>query len=112
LFLDEVAERPYRLHRMLTQLHLSGRLSNAAAIVFGQLPRCDEPGGKVTARDVILDVLATARSNGGFHRPALFGFPSRHPVPPTVSLPLGVQTAVVGQPDEPRVIVEEAAASE
>ncbi len=55
LFLDEVGERPYRLHRMLTQLRLSGRLASASALVFGQWPRCDEPGGAVTARSVIAD---------------------------------------------------------
>ena len=43
LFLDDVAERPYRLDRMLTQLRLSGILERAAAIVFNALPRCDEP---------------------------------------------------------------------
>src|SRR5829696_8660646 len=31
LFIDEVAERPYRIDRMLTQLRLSGLLSRAAA---------------------------------------------------------------------------------
>src|SRR6185295_11897069 len=45
LFIDEVAERPYRLDRMLTQLRLSGLLGRAAGVVFGELPRCDEPGG-------------------------------------------------------------------
>ena len=43
LFLDEVGERPYRLHRMLTQLRLSGRMASAAALVFGQLPRATSP---------------------------------------------------------------------
>ena len=64
LFLDEVDERPYRLHRMLMQLRLSGRLRRAAAIVFGELPGCDEPGGKVTARDVVRDVHATISGPG------------------------------------------------
>ena len=45
LFIDEVAERPYRLDRMLTQLRLSGLLGRAVGVVFGELPRCDEPGG-------------------------------------------------------------------
>ena len=44
LFIDEVGERPYRLDRMLTQLYLSGILSRAAGLVFGELPRCDEAG--------------------------------------------------------------------
>ena len=106
LFLDEVAERPYKLHRMLMQLKLSGRLEKAAAMVFGQLPRCDEPGGKVDARDTIRDAVT------GFPGPVLFGFPSGHTTTPLVSLPLGVQTKVIASPESPRLVFEEAAASD
>jgi muramoyltetrapeptide carboxypeptidase len=106
LFLDEVAERPYRLHRMITQLRLSGRLAHAAAIVFGQLPQCDEPGGKVTAREVIRDAIE------GFAGPVLFGFPSGHTTSPLISLPLGVRAKVIASPDSPRLVIEEAAAGD
>jgi muramoyltetrapeptide carboxypeptidase len=105
LFLDEVNERPYRLHRMLMQLRLSGRLAQAAAVVFGELPGCDEPGGRVTARDVIADVL------DGFPGPVLIGFPSGHTISPAISVPLGVRTAVVGDVARPRIVFEEAAAA-
>jgi len=107
LFLDEVNERPYRLHRMLTQLRLSGRLQRAAAVVFGELPGCDEPGGKITARDVIKDVLLQ-----GFQGPVLFGFPSGHSTSPSLSMPLGVQVRVVGNPHQPVVVFDEAAAAD
>jgi muramoyltetrapeptide carboxypeptidase len=106
LFLDEIGERPYRLHRMLTQLRLSGRLASASAVVFGQLPRCDEPGGTVTARDVVRDVLE------GFPGPVLFGFPSGHTTTPLVSLPFGVRARVDAAPHTARVILEEAAAAD
>ena len=104
LFLDEVGERPYRLHRMLTQWRMTGRLRQAAAIVFGQLPRCDEAGGAVTARDAIVDALA------GFPGPVLMGFPSGHTTTPLVTLPLGVEAQVVADGGAPRLIIEEAAA--
>jgi muramoyltetrapeptide carboxypeptidase len=106
LFLDEVAERPYRIHRMLMQLRLSGRMARASAIVFGQMPKCDEPGGKVTVRDIVRDGVI------GFRGPVLFGFPSGHTTTPLVSLPLGVQTRVIASPDSPRLVFEEAAASD
>jgi len=106
LFLDEVNERPYRLHRMLTQLRLSGRLAGASAVVFGQLPGCDEPGGAVRAVDVVRDVL------DGFPGPVLLGFPSGHTTTPLVSLPLGVATRVVAAPPKQEIIIEESAASE
>jgi muramoyltetrapeptide carboxypeptidase len=50
LLFDEVAERPYRLDRMMLQLRQSGLLARAGAVVVGELPRCDEPGGGATAR--------------------------------------------------------------
>ena len=105
LFIEEVNERPYRLHRMLTQLRLSGRLARAAAVIFGQMPGCDEPGGQFHARDAIRDVLT------GFMGPVLYGFPSGHTTTPTLSLPLGVTVRVVGHPTLPRVVFEEAAAA-
>jgi muramoyltetrapeptide carboxypeptidase len=106
LFIDEVHERPYRLHRLLTQWRLAGRLASAAALVFGQLPRCDEPGGGVTAADVVREFAE------GFPGPVLLGFPSGHtttPTTPLVSLPLGVAVRVVAT-RTPALVFEEAAA--
>jgi muramoyltetrapeptide carboxypeptidase len=103
LFIDEVAERPYRLDRMLTQLRLSGCLARASALVFGELPRCDEPGeSPVTARDVITRVLAD------FSGPVLFGLPSGHTTGACLTLPFGVRARVVTGP-RPAVIIEESA---
>jgi muramoyltetrapeptide carboxypeptidase len=102
LFLDEVGERPFRIDRMLTQLRLAGLLGRASAVVFGELPRCDEPGGQPRARDVIANVMR------GFPGPVLFGLPSGHTDGPTMTLPLGVRARVVSAP-APAVIVEEAA---
>jgi muramoyltetrapeptide carboxypeptidase len=108
LLLEDVNERPYKLHRMLTQLRLSGRLARASAVVFGQMPGCDEPGGKVTARDVIREVLE------GFRGPVLMGFPTGHTAKgtPSLSVPFGVMTHVVPHSSEPRIVFEEAAADE
>ena len=102
LFLDEVAERPYRIDRMLTQLRLSGILKRASAIVFGELPRCDEPGGDPVIRHVV------ARLTGGFPGPVLFGLPSGHSTGPTYTLPFGVRARVVTAP-RPMLVVDEAA---
>ena len=102
LFLDDVAERPYRLDRMLTQLRLSGILERAAAIVFNTLPRCDEPGGAPTARETVRLVLAD------FPGPILYGLPSGHTDGPTLTLPFGVTARVVAGPN-PSLVIEEAA---
>jgi muramoyltetrapeptide carboxypeptidase len=103
LFVDEVAERPYRIDRMLTQLRLSGLLSRAAAIVFGELPRCDEPAdGGPAIKAVIGELLSD------FRGPVLFGLPSGHTDGACMTLPFGVQARVVTGAD-PAVILEEAA---
>lgn len=102
LFLDEVGERPYRLDRMITQLRLSGILHRAAAVVFGECPRCDEPGGTYTARGA---VAAALENFGG---PVLFGLPSGHTISPALTLPLGVRARVETTPS-PKLVIEEAA---
>lgn len=102
LFLEEVGERPYRLDRMVTQLKQTGLLAKASAVVIGELPHCDEPGGEPTARAVVADLFAD------FPGPVLFGFPSGHTAGPSLTLPLGVACRVIAG-STPRVVIEEAA---
>jgi muramoyltetrapeptide carboxypeptidase len=102
LFLDEVAERPYRIDRMLTQLRLSGLLGRAASVIFGELPRCDEPGGSLGIRTVIGDVMAD------FRGPVLYGLPSGHTSGATLTLPFGVAARVITR-GQPAVVIEESA---
>lgn len=101
LFIDEVAERPYRIDRMLVQLRLTGLLSRASAIVFGQMPRCDEADGSVTAKATVADVLSD------FPGPILYGFPSGHTTTPFVTLPFGVHTRVLAQNGNPGLVILE-----
>lgn len=102
LFFDEVAERPYRIDRLYTQLRLAGVIGRASALVFNELPRCDEPGGAPAIRDVI-DTLTR-----DFRGPVLFGLPSGHTDGPTLTLPFGVRATVDGG-SSPALIIEEAA---
>lgn len=102
LLLDDVGERPFRIDRMLTQLIGSGVLGRAAAVVCGELPGCDEPGGELTACGVVADLL------GAFPGPVLFGFPTGHTSGPALTVPLGVEVRVVGGA-RPRLAVMEAA---
>lgn len=101
LFLEDVNERPYRVHRLLTQLAQSGSLARAGALVFGEFPGCNEPGGDPLIRDVLRDFVE------GFAGPVLFGFPSGHTAGATWTLPIGVRARV--RTDRPALIIEEAA---
>ena len=87
---------------MMTQLRQSGLLGRAAAVVIGELPRCDEPSGDPTARQVMADLLAD------FAGPVVLGFPSGHTIGPAMTLPFGVSCRVIAD-GRPRLIIEEAA---
>ncbi|MSO83937.1 MAG: LD-carboxypeptidase [Acidobacteria bacterium] len=100
LFIEDVNERPYRIDRMLTQLRLSGVLSRARGLVFGEMPGCDEPRGAPTARDVIHAFASD------FAGPVVIGFPSGHTTGPTWTLPLGVRVRL-GTTPRPSIRVEE-----
>lgn len=101
LFLDEVAERPYRVDRLFTQLRQAGIIDRASGLVFNELPRCDEATGLVAR-----DVMATLTHD--FQGPVLFGLPSGHTDSPTLTLPFGVN-ATIDAGARPALIIEEAA---
>lgn len=103
LLLEEVAERPYRLDRMVTQFRQSGLLAKASAIVIGQLPGCDEPGGDPAGRAVMRSLFAD------FPGPVIVGFPTGHTTGPTMTLPLGVRCRIDARPSSATIVVEEAA---
>ena len=102
IFLEDIGERPYRIHRLLTQAAQAGLFVNASAIVFGEFPGCDEPGGDPVIRDVLREFTAD------FRGPVLMNFPSGHSQGPTWTLPFGVKAEVAGGP-APVVRILEAA---
>jgi len=105
LFLEDVNERPYRVDRLLTQLKHAGILGRAAALVFGEMPGCDEPDATITAREVVRDACR------GFTGPVLWGLPAGHTSGPALTLPLGVRARVVSDP-HPAVVLLESAVTE
>jgi muramoyltetrapeptide carboxypeptidase len=99
LFLEDIGERPYRIHRMLTQMAQAGLFVHARAIVFGEFPGCDEPGGDPAIKDVLRDFTAE------FRGPVLFNFPSGHTTGATWTLPFGVEAEVfAGQAPSIRIL--------
>ncbi len=104
LFLEDVGERPYRIDRLLTQLHQAGTFRRVTGVVLGAFPGCDESGGGPTARAVLRDLFAQ------FPGPVIFGFPSGHGARPTLTLPLGVDVRLTTSTG-PALSVEEGAVS-
>lgn len=59
LFLEDVGEKPYRVHRMLLQLKLAGKFSKVSAILFGTFNNCaDLERGGPDVRAVFKDITA------------------------------------------------------
>lgn len=58
LLLEDIDERPYRLDRAVHQLLGSGALEGLAAVVLGQLTRCDAPGAPGSAVEYLIASLA------------------------------------------------------
>lgn len=104
LLLEDVGERPYRLDRLVQQIRDAGLLRRVRGVVLGTFPRCDEPGGVPTAREVLADLFAE------FPGPVVFGARTGHVEGPALTLPLGVQTRLVAD-TTPTLVIEEAAVS-
>lgn len=102
LFFDDVGERPYRIDRIFTQLRLAGIIDRASALVFNELPRCDEPGGPPVIREVVADLTRD------FRGPVLFGLRSGHTDGAMLTLPFGV-TARVETGARPGLVIDESA---
>ncbi len=76
---EEVGERPYELDRYLTQLMLTGELAKPAAVVIGDLTRCEDqspPSGERDPTDAAMStVLERLRAAG---TPTAVGAPIGH----------------------------------
>jgi len=86
LFIEDIAEKPYRLDRMLMQLRLAGKLEKARGFVFGEMLDCLPPQGETyTLQQVIMRVLAP------YNVPIVYGLKSGHVSSGNVTLPIGVR---------------------
>lgn len=91
LLLEDANEKPFRIDRMLTQLHQAGVLEHVAGVLFGEMPGCSaHPDEAVTVRDVIAERFAAA------NYPVVFGFPSGHGEG-HATVPLGVRARLAGE---------------
>ena len=86
LFIEDRAERPYRIDRMLMQLKLAGKFDGVRGIIFGEMIDCGEPGAlDYSLQQVIMRIL------GDFEIPIVFGLKSGHVSSHAMTLPFGVK---------------------
>lgn len=88
LFIEDVSEDAYKIDRMLTQLRLSGKLHQAAAIVFGDFKNLNVrrpffPNRGYTIREVVDQIVKPVGV------PTVIGLPFGH-TKSKMTLPLGI----------------------
>lgn len=94
IFLEEVGEKPYRLHGMLYQLKLGGKFKDAAGIIVGGLTECDDTGRPGSGEEAVRSVLKEVEI------PVVCNVRAGHLCDP-LTLPLGAEVRM----EENRVII-------
>lgn len=96
LFLEDQAEKPYRIDRMLRQMILAGKFQGVRGFIFGEMLACDFDSSRPDSLDdVILRVLED------FDVPIVIGLRSGHVSGGNVTLPLGLPAEFVAENDHP-----------
>jgi muramoyltetrapeptide carboxypeptidase len=89
LFLEDVAEKPYRIDRMLSHMKDAGKLRDVCGIVLGPMLDCDGGEGSAILREIFLDVLADTDV------PIVYGIDAGHGTE-NVVLPFGCRVRLTG----------------
>jgi muramoyltetrapeptide carboxypeptidase len=92
LFIEDVAEKPFRIDRMLMQLHLAGCLNGVRGFIFGEMLDCLPPTNETySLQQVITRVLSP------YNVPIVFGLKSGHVSSGNITLPIGVQAELIAE---------------
>jgi muramoyltetrapeptide carboxypeptidase len=107
LFIEDAAEKPYQIDRMLMQLKLAGKLAGVRGIVFGEMLDClQNKNQDYTLEEVALRVV------GDLEVPVAYGLRSGHVSRRNITLPFGVRAALdVGRREGSLRILESATTS-
>jgi muramoyltetrapeptide carboxypeptidase len=73
LFIEDIAEKPYHIDRMMQNLRFSGVLAKLSGLVVGQFTDCEEdPLMKQTIAEIIFEAVSE------YNYPVCFDFPAGH----------------------------------
>jgi muramoyltetrapeptide carboxypeptidase len=86
LFIEEIAEHPYKIDRMLTQLRLANKFKDAAGIIFGDFNNCIPKEGHKSfeIKELISQIVVPSG------KPIVYNVKSGH-CKPMITLPFGVK---------------------
>jgi muramoyltetrapeptide carboxypeptidase len=86
LFLEDLAEKPFQIDRMLMQLKLAGKLDGVRGIVFGEMRDCRQTANQgYTLEEIVLRLV------GAFGVPVAYGVRSGHVTAGNITLPIGIR---------------------
>lgn len=105
-FIEDIAEEPYAVDRMLTQLRLAGKLDAAAGIVFAECQDCRPRDYKPSYESTFSIGEVLDNILGGLKIPVLSGMTLGH-TNDQATLPLGVMATL--DADKGELAIEEAA---
>ena len=101
VLLEDRGEKPYRIDRMLVQLRQAGKLSCAAAVVFGDLLTGKDGGTPRREKRILEEVIHENTRSLGV--PVVCGLPVGHGRR-NLTLPLGVRVEVNGRRNRFRLL--------
>ncbi len=92
LFIEDVDESPYRIDRMLLQLHQSGKFRDCAGIMLGAFTNCEaeDKNKSLSIEQVINEIIVPN------NKPTISNIKCGHCLP-TLTLPLGVEVKIDGE---------------
>jgi muramoyltetrapeptide carboxypeptidase len=106
LFLEDVAEKPYRIDRLLMQLKLAGKFESVRGIVFGEMRDCLQATNQgYTLQEVVLRIV------GDLGVPVAYGVRSGHVTAGNITLPIGVRAGLTVRGGQMSLKILEAAVS-
>jgi muramoyltetrapeptide carboxypeptidase len=89
LFLEDLAEKPFQIDRMLMQLKLAGKLGGVRGIVFGEMRDCRQTANQgYTLEEVVLRIV------GALGVPVAYGVRSGHVTAGNITLPIGIRAGL------------------
>ncbi len=95
VFIEEIAEKPYQIDRMLTQLLQATNIKEAAGILLGSFVKCGIPskGSSLSLKETLQDRL------GKLDMPVIYGAPFGH-IDDQFTIPIGGKGQLVATPHE------------
>jgi muramoyltetrapeptide carboxypeptidase len=93
VFIEEIAEPPYKIDRMLTHLQNATNLCDAQALIFGSFYKCEPEDFNMTSVETFTVKQIISEKFSDFQKPLLFGLNFGH-IPNACIFPIGVEMCV------------------